>query len=48
MSIEFWMPTLIELASLEENAKLCNGLKRDFYYAESCCPGGPCLWDYGH
>lgn len=26
MSIEFGMPTLIELTDLEENAKLCNNL----------------------
>ena len=30
MSIEFGMPTLIELAGLEENAKLCNGLGLKF------------------
>jgi len=30
MSIEFGMPTLIELASLEENAKLCNSLGLKF------------------
>ena len=30
MSIEFGMPTLIELAGLEENAKLCNDLGLKF------------------
>lgn len=30
MSIEFGMPTLIELTDLEENAKLCNNLGLKF------------------
>jgi hypothetical protein len=30
MSIEFGMPTLIELTGLEENAKLCNSLGLKF------------------
>lgn len=30
MSIEFGMPTLIELTGLEENARLCNSLGLKF------------------
>ncbi|OPJ65207.1 hypothetical protein [Clostridium oryzae] len=36
MSIEFGMPTLIELAGLEENAKLCNDtVKQSLIIAKS-------------